>query len=303
MKLSRLVTPTSAPVQAGARGFTLVELLVVLAVIATLAALLLPALAEAKARAQATACLNNTRQLALAWHVYAEDNSERLPYNLQLAGSPFRTELNWVNNVMTWDTSSDNTNLQTLTEASLGSFVGGNTAAYRCPTDQALSPVQKQAGWTARIRSYSMNAMVGDAGDFSTNGFNVNNPVYKQFFKLAQIPQPTEIFVFLDEQPDSINDGYFLNKVPQDFSLAPSSGVPYSVQWTDLPASYHGGATTFAYADGHAWLHRWRQPAILQPMLPRAALASAATRANALLDFHWMLQHMSVYDAEASPQD
>ena len=75
-----------------------------------------------------------------------------------------------------------------------------------------MSPVQSAAGWDGRIRSYSMNAMVGDAGEFSTNGVNTNNPDYTQFFKITQIPQPTEIFVFLDEHPDSINDGYFLER-------------------------------------------------------------------------------------------
>ena len=91
-----------------------------------------------------------------------------------------------------------------------------------------------------------MNAMVGNAGDFSTNGFNINNPDYVQFFKITQIPQPTEIFVFLDEHPDSINDGYFLER-------------DYYPEWHDLPATYHNGATAFSFADGHSSLHRWTQ--------------------------------------------
>ncbi len=287
-----------APVVTGERGFTLVEMLVVIAVISILAALLMPALSQAKARAQAIACMNNTKQLAVAWQVYAGDNAERLPYNLGLVGSSFRTDLNWVNNVMTWDTSSDNTNLETLTKASLGSFVGGSTAVYRCPSDQALSSVQQAAGWTARIRSYSMNAMVGDAGSFSTNGFNVNNPGYKQFFKITQIPQPSGIFVFLDEHPDSINDGYFLNRAPKSYAAAAASPSSFYGKWTDLPASYHSGATSFAYADGHALLHRWQQTTTVPPALPNAAnlpIAITSSSASALEDFHWVLEHMSVY--------
>src|ERR1017187_2682472 len=116
---------------------------------------------------------------------------------------------------MTWDLSSDNTNLATLTGASLGSYVSGNTSVYCWPSDEALSSVQRAAGWTARIRSYSMNAMVGDAGSFTANGYNVNNPGYTQFFKMTQIPQPSEIFAFLDEHHDSIDDGYFLDKSPE----------------------------------------------------------------------------------------
>jgi prepilin-type N-terminal cleavage/methylation domain-containing protein/prepilin-type processing-associated H-X9-DG protein len=278
---------------AAASGFTLVELLTVIAIIALLAALLLPALSRARERARAIICLNNTKQLGLAWQMYAGDNDERLPYNLGMTGSSFRTDLNWVNNVMTWDLSSDNTNLATLTGASLGPFVSGNTSVYRCPSDQALSSVQRAAGWTARIRSYSMNAMVGDAGNFSTKGFNINNPGYTQFFNSTQIPQPSDIFVFLDEHPDSINDGYFLDKSPENYS-----GYSYNgAQWTDLPASYHNGATAFSYADGHSSLHRWLQPETIRPPMPNAAnlpITIPSNPATAIADFDWVMDHMSV---------
>jgi len=280
-------------------GFTLLELLTVMAIIAVLAGILLPALSQARERARAIGCLNNTRQLLVAWQLYAGDNGERLPYNLGMAGSSFRTDLNWVNDVMTWDLSSDNTNPATITQASLGSLVGGNTAVYHCPSDQALSSIQVAAGWTARIRSYSMNAMVGDAGAFSTNGFNVNNPGYTQFFKSTQIPRPSQIFVFLDEHPDSINDGYFLDQAPQNGSGSGNGyGVPtIPAQWTHLPASYHNRATAFSFADGHSELHRWSQPATLPPPVPDAAkmpIWIPASPAVGLTDFDWVLEHMSV---------
>ena len=295
MKFSRFAKKPAASGQVTAHGFTLLELLTVIAIMASI---LLPALSKARGRAQAMICLNNTKQLILAWHIYAGDNAERLPYNLGMVGSSFRTDLNWVNNVMTWDLSSDNTNLATLTKASLGSFVGGNTAVYRCPSDQALSSVQRAAGWSARIRSYSMNAMIGDAGSFVVNGYNINNPDYTQFFKSTQIPQPSEIFVFLDEHPDSIDDGYFLNKSPEDDSPGGYGTPASSAQWTDLPASYHNGATAFSFADGHSSLHRWLQPATIKPPLPHAAalpIAIPSSPAAALADFDWVLDHMSVY--------
>ncbi len=281
----------------GPRGFTLIELLTVIAIIALLAALLLPALGRVRGRAQAISCLSNSRQLVLAWQLYAGDNDEKLPYNLGMVGSSYRTDLNWVNNVMTWDLSSDNTNLATLTKAGLGSFVGGNTGVFRCPSDRALSSIQKAAGWTARIRSYSMNAMIGDAGNFTAHGYNINNPGYTQFFKLTQIPQSADIFVFLDEHPDSIDDGYFLDKSMRDGGSGEYGGATKNAEWTDLPASYHDNATALSFADGHGALHRWQEPTTMRPALPHAAnlpIAIPASPASALADFDWVLDHMSV---------
>jgi prepilin-type N-terminal cleavage/methylation domain-containing protein/prepilin-type processing-associated H-X9-DG protein len=275
--------------QSGRAGFTLIELLVVIAITAILASLLLPALAKTRARAQAIGCLNNTHQLVLAWQLYGNDHDSVLPYNLGMNGSSFRTNANWVNNVMTWDLSPDNTNVATITQASMGPFISGATHAYHCPSDDALSSVQQGAGWSGRIRSYSMNAMVGDAGDFSTNGFNVNNPGYRQFFKDTQIPHPSDIFVFLDEHPDSIDDGYFLNRASQ----ATYGGTQ---QWVDLPASYHNNGTMFAFADGHSELHHWQKSNTIRPSVPHAAdlPISIPAKLDEQTDFDWIIAHMSI---------
>ena len=88
-------------------------------------------------------------------------------------------------------------------------------------------------------------------GIVSAGGVNTNNPNYTQFFKTTQIPHPAEIFVFLDEHPDSIDDGYFLNKDAEvTYGDHSYSG---SFEWHDLPASYHNNSAAFSFADGHSF--------------------------------------------------
>lgn len=285
MKRTNPVRHCYKPLTSGGAGFTILELLVVIALIGFLAAILLPALSQARNRAQAIFCLNNTRQLHLAWRVYAEDHNGKLAYNL---GGPStslsslqHTLNNWVNNYLTWDLQQDNTNAVTLTEAGLGPYTAGAAQIYRCPSDDVLSVPQKSAGWKARVRSYSMNAMVGDAGVISMSGSNTNNPGYAQFFSDAAIPNPSEIFVFLDEHPDSINDGYFIDKA-------------YVSKWYSLPASYHNGAAALSFADGHSELHRWVNNTTKRPARPDASGLPFSIPSTELTDFNWIIRHMSV---------
>lgn len=217
------------------RGFTLIELLVVIAIIAILAAMLLPALAKAKQKAQGIMCLNNTKQLALAWLTYSHDNNDRCVYNKGTTGTDLN---NWVGNVMSWGSDPANTNVTLLTEAKLGPYMAKSIGSYKCPADVVPSAVGP------RTRSISMNAFVGNKGD----GQAINSS-WAQFLKTTAILKPTDIYVFLDEHPDSINDGWFV------FCTA---GDPAERDaWSDLPASYHNGACGFSFADGHSQIKKW----------------------------------------------
>ncbi len=262
------------------RAFTLVELLVVISVIGILAGLLLPALGRAKSKAESTSCLNNVRQLNLGWLLYADQSSDRLVYNLGLdSRQPIANtnrSMNWVDNIMSWEViDSDNTNLAFLKHSPLTPLIGATAGIFVCPSDKLVSDAQRQIGWTHRVRSYSMNAMVGDAGPNVQNGGNIVNPGYRQFLHLADIPNPSGIFVFLDEHPDSIGDGYFYNKVSD-------------LEWAHLPGSYHRGAASFSYADGHVGLHRWKSTQTTPRSAPFTTLLPIALTNNSQVDFQWI---------------
>jgi prepilin-type N-terminal cleavage/methylation domain-containing protein/prepilin-type processing-associated H-X9-DG protein len=266
-------------------AFTLIELLVVVAIVAVLAGLLLPSLARAKARAQGLACLNQQRQLGFACLLYAGDYADTLPNNFGEADTRQTVEqgtyLNWANNVLNWELDAQNTNAQLLAIGGLGPYCGRSALVFRCPSDRVLSDLQISAGWAGRTRSLSMNAMVGNAGTFTTEGRNVNNPYYRQFFRLAEVPQPAEIFVFIDEHPDSINDGYFLNKVS-------------AYEWTDLPASFHNQAANLVFADGHAESHRWLNATTLRPARPDGAQLPFTVTEGEDQDWDWLMERTTV---------
>ena len=267
-----------------ASGFTLIELLVVIAIIAVLASLLLPAMARAKQQGHSAFCMNNLRQLNIAWMLYAQDNDDKLAFNLGAEEIKEITakglKYNWENNVLNWEPDPSNTNELLLTEASLGTYLAKSARTFRCPSDHALSAVQQALGWKNRSRSYSMNAMVGDAGKFRTAEGNVNNPNYHQYLKLAEFNSSSDIFIFIEEHPDSINDGYFLNRAQVS-------------QWNDLPASWHNGAANLTFGDGHAESHRWLQSSTRKPARPEAAdLPFNITHAEAG-DFYWLLKRTS----------
>jgi prepilin-type N-terminal cleavage/methylation domain-containing protein/prepilin-type processing-associated H-X9-DG protein len=229
-----------------AGGFTLIELLVVIAIIAILAALLLPALSRAKQRTEGIACVSNLKQLSLAWILYADENEDRLTPNGS-TGTP--SAPSWIRGILSWaNGNTDNTNAFYLTDpksALLAPYSKGTIGIYKCRGDKVpcdLGP---------RVRSYAMNGMMNG---LSTSFYLNQRPgqMYRLYRKMGDImfPRPSDTFVFIEENADSINDGFFFVSM---FS---------TTKWYDLPASYHGRSGALSFADGHVELKAWSDPGI-----------------------------------------
>lgn len=247
-------------------GFTLIELLVVIAIIAILAGLLLPVLAKSKTKAQGIMCMNNTKQLTLAWRMYAEDQSDMLVAALQWNQPSLKGRPNWITGNLDFNGgNASNWNIdQDLTIGPLWQYSGKSAAIYKCPADAAtvvVGGVRKP-----RVRSNSMSQVFG-SGEWLDKTFNAGQTVWRTYEKLTSIVNPSKTWVLVDEHPDSINDASFAVACTGATAGAPVGGE----QIIDFPASYHNGACGFSFADGHSEIHRWRGSKI------RPAIAYTAT--------------------------
>jgi prepilin-type N-terminal cleavage/methylation domain-containing protein/prepilin-type processing-associated H-X9-DG protein len=247
-------------------AFTLIELLVTISIIGVLAGLLLPALAAAKARAKSIQCASQFKQFGLAFQLYADDHNDSVLPNKDGRNVPLGKT--WVQGWLGLS-GPDCTNTLYLKQSLLGSYIK-DAQLWRCPIRK--NPTVGSVS-LPRVRTLSLNGLIGTP---------TNTPAVACYRRMSDIHSisPSDLFVFIDERIDTINDGAF--SMQWDFDKNKPA------QWTlrDKPSAAHRGGATLVFADAHVETHRWKDARTLGAPRDDAPMPSNA-------DVLWLATHTS----------
>ncbi len=276
-------------------GFTLIELLVVIAIIAILAGMILPALSKAKSKTQGISCMNNHRQLTMAWRLYADDNNDTVcfAYAQPERNSPATYTLGkgFIGGAMDFNGANpanyEITN--NITRSPLYQYAKA-PAIWKCPSDKSTVVVSsgRQSGSKGRIRSMSINNFVGgQTPDYVTVVAGHYEEEVTLFTKISSIRRPSSTWVLLDEREDSINDSVFIVGMS---GIANPDYTSFTI--VDYPAAYHGNAGGFSFADGHSEIKKWNDSRTA-PQLKKGEFLDFNVASPNNPDVKWMRERTS----------
>jgi hypothetical protein len=242
--------------------------------------LLLPSLAGAKKQALRIQCVNNEKQMIVAWTIYSGDNNE----NLVLNGGDSATTSTQAH---LWTYGGNHGSSDTLTNDQY--LIGANYALfakvlpsekiYKCPADRSTWPLWASVlTFVTEERSYSMNSYIGTTAANTISPLSINS-AYKVYAKTSQLAadSPVNRFVFMDVNPASI--------------CTPAFGVDMNAQnWIHYPSDLHGQRGVVVFAEGHVEVHRWLDPRTMLHLAGGAAYIPHNVASPTNQDLNWITQ-------------
>jgi prepilin-type N-terminal cleavage/methylation domain-containing protein len=221
-------------------GFTLIELLVVIAIIAILASMLLPVLGRAREQARRIQCVNNEKQMAVAWTLYSGDHEEKLVANGDQTA--IGRDLLWVAGGY-HNFPQAFTNALYLLDPRYAAFARYLPArgTYKCPSDKTTIFTQRGRP-VPQLRSYAMNLYLGP----NTSMNSRLSPKYTVFRTASDLVAPSKTFLFQDLTPQSLCTPAFIVSMPGQAET-----------WFHLPATHHINGGVVSFTDTHVETHRW----------------------------------------------